>query len=253
MKTLAFDTSTQALTVALYEDEQCVASQFIQSTKRQHGEILIPVIEQLLLHQGWQPLDIENIVVGVGPGSYTGLRMGVTLAKTWGSSLNIQVKQVSSLALLASYVQLETLQHANTLIIPIMDARRLSAYTALYQIQSNKLVPLIADCHSDWATFCRRLKEQAQLKEHHTIIIVGNGIDAFVAMFKEFFSDVSIIVINSHAAIPQVNNLHCVDITSVEDVMILAPNYCHDTLAEQEWSQKHGQIGQDDAAFIEIY
>ena len=73
MKILAFDTSSTALSVALLEDEKLVAESTV-TVKKNHSISLMPTIDFLVAQAGWQPSDLERIVVAQGPGSYTGLR-----------------------------------------------------------------------------------------------------------------------------------------------------------------------------------
>ena len=81
MKILAFDTSSTALSVALLEDEKLVAESTV-TVKKNHSISLMPTIDFLVAQAGWQPSDLERIVVAQGPGSYTGLRVAVATAKT---------------------------------------------------------------------------------------------------------------------------------------------------------------------------
>ena len=81
MKILAFDTSSTALSVALLEDEKLVAETTV-TVKKNHSISLMPTIDFLVAQAGWQPSDLERIVVAQGPGSYTGLRVAVATAKT---------------------------------------------------------------------------------------------------------------------------------------------------------------------------
>jgi tRNA threonylcarbamoyladenosine biosynthesis protein TsaB len=88
----------------------------------------MPQIEEGLGHLGWNVNDLDEIYVGVGPGSYTGLRIGVVVAKMFGWNSQIPVFQVSSLALMASSVDQEGL------ILPEIDARRGNSFLGLYDL-----------------------------------------------------------------------------------------------------------------------
>ena len=96
MKILAFDTSSTALSVALLEDENLVAESTV-TVKKNHSISLMPTIDFLVAQAGWQPADLERIVVAQGPGSYTGLRVAVATAKTLAYALGIDLVGVSSL------------------------------------------------------------------------------------------------------------------------------------------------------------
>ena len=88
MKILAFDTSSTALSVALLEDEKLVAESTV-TVKKNHSISLMPTIDFLVAQAGWQPSDLERIVVAQGPGSYTGLRVAVATAKTLAYALDV--------------------------------------------------------------------------------------------------------------------------------------------------------------------
>src|ERR1051325_4718889 len=98
---LAFDTATPAVTVALHDGERVVASQTFVDARR-HGELLAPAITAVL-DEAWVPRqDVTAIAVGVGPGPFTGLRVGLVTARTLAFALDLPVYGVCSLGVLAS-------------------------------------------------------------------------------------------------------------------------------------------------------
>src|SRR2546421_7434392 len=123
---LAFDTSSAAVTVALATpDGEIVASSTTVDALR-HGELLAPAIASALQTAGVTPRDLTRIGVGVGPGPFTGLRVGLVTARTMGEVLGIEVAGVCSLDILA---------RQSTLTLPVAvatDARRKEIYWALY-------------------------------------------------------------------------------------------------------------------------
>ena len=126
MKILAFDTSSTALSVALLEDEKLVAESTV-TVKKNHSISLMPTIDFLVAQAGWQPSDLERIVVAQGPGSYTGLRVAVATAKTLAYALDIDLVGVSSLQALTNLSVVGV-------VIPIMDARRNNVYVGFYKM-----------------------------------------------------------------------------------------------------------------------
>lgn len=133
MKILAFDTSSTALSVALLEDEHMVA-ELTLTVKKNHSISLMPVIDFLVDQAGWEPADLDRIVVAKGPGSYTGVRIAVATAKTLAYSLGIDLVGLSSLLALAD---LET----EGVLIPIMDARRNNVYAGIYDAKKQAVMP----------------------------------------------------------------------------------------------------------------
>lgn len=126
MKVLAIDTSTTALGVALLEDERLVVES-ITNLKINHSIKLMPTVEEVFATAGWQASEIDLVVVAKGPGSYTGLRVGVTTAKTFAWTLDIPLVAVSTLETMAY-----PLRHYPGAIVPIIDARRGEVYSGLF-------------------------------------------------------------------------------------------------------------------------
>ena len=125
MKLLAFDTSNQALSLAILEDEHLLA-QTTLNIKKNHSITLMPAIDFLMNSLDMKPTDLDRIVVAQGPGSYTGLRIAVATAKTLAHTLKIELVGVSSLQALVP-------EQAEGLVIPVMDARRNNVYAGFYQ------------------------------------------------------------------------------------------------------------------------
>jgi tRNA threonylcarbamoyladenosine biosynthesis protein TsaB len=124
---LAFDTSSAAVTVALADPVTgaTVASSSTVDALR-HGELLAPAIAAALAEAGCSPRDLTKIAVGVGPGPFTGLRVGLVTARTMGEVLGIEVAGVCSLDVLARQSSLQLPVAVAT------DARRKEIYWALY-------------------------------------------------------------------------------------------------------------------------
>ncbi|MVP01432.1 tRNA (adenosine(37)-N6)-threonylcarbamoyltransferase complex dimerization subunit type 1 TsaB [Paenibacillus lutrae] len=97
---LAIDTSTSSLALALLEDGVPLDEKSSQ-VDRNHSIYIMPHVQELLAANGLRPRDLRSVAVGQGPGSYTGVRIAVTLAKTFSWSLNIPMAAVSSLEALA--------------------------------------------------------------------------------------------------------------------------------------------------------
>ena len=123
MITLGIDTSFHYLTLVLFDEEHVLTSIQKEAFKKQ-SELVLVEIEQLFLSCGLKPNTLEAIVVTDGPGSYTGLRIGLTIAKVLGSLANVKVYTLSSLQVLAG---LEENIHV------LLDARAKRVYYAHYQ------------------------------------------------------------------------------------------------------------------------
>jgi len=122
---LALDTATNAVTVALYDGSAVVAESSTEDRLR-HGELLAPAIDQLLRGAGVSPADLTRIAAGVGPGPYTGLRIGLATATTMAAALGIEAVGVCTLDIVAAAVEVEGP------FLVATDARRKEVYWARY-------------------------------------------------------------------------------------------------------------------------
>ncbi|MFG2889948.1 tRNA (adenosine(37)-N6)-threonylcarbamoyltransferase complex dimerization subunit type 1 TsaB [Streptomyces sp. NPDC048248] len=125
MLLLALDTATPAVTVALHDGSRVLAESR-QVDARRHGELLLPAVDRVLAEAGLKLDAVSDIVVGVGPGPYTGLRVGLVTAATFGAALDIPVHGLCSL---------DGIAHAAGLDEPFVvatDARRKEVYWARY-------------------------------------------------------------------------------------------------------------------------
>jgi tRNA threonylcarbamoyladenosine biosynthesis protein TsaB len=134
MKILAMDTSTLVMGVAVLEEDR-VLGELTTNMHRNHSVRLMPAIDRLLRELALSVDDLDAVAVAQGPGSYTGVRIGVTTAKTIAWSRKLPLIGVSSLAVLAMNGR-----HFDGGIVPLFDARRERAYTGLYQRTDDGLV-----------------------------------------------------------------------------------------------------------------
>lgn len=123
---LGIDTSHTPLSVAVMKDEQVLAS-YQSSLKITHSIGTMPAIEELLKKANLRPNEIDAIAVAKGPGSYTGVRIGVTIGKTLAWTLKIPIHSVSSLQVLAGNVP-----YFPGVVCAIMDARRGNVFAGIY-------------------------------------------------------------------------------------------------------------------------
>lgn len=129
LKRLVIDSATKHLYVALYEDYQCI-EKYYKEGNNDHSVTLMIELERILLSNQIKVKDIDEIYVGIGPGSYTGLRVGVVVAKMFGWNNNIPVFTVSSLLMMASS------SVGDGLVLAEIDARRGNSFLGLYDIEN---------------------------------------------------------------------------------------------------------------------
>lgn len=134
MNILSLDSSSWALAVGLTEGEHLLG-EMNTLQKKNHSLRLMPAVEQLLVQLALEPAYVQAIAVGYGPGSYTGVRIGVTTAKSLAWSLNIPLVGLSSLHIMA-----QNNVHFSGLIWPLIDARRNQVYAGCYQYHQDQQV-----------------------------------------------------------------------------------------------------------------
>ncbi len=127
MKILAMDTSSAIATVAV-GDENRILGEYTVAGERAHSQIIMPMLEELLSRCNISINDIDVFAVALGPGSFTGLRIGIAAIKTFAKALNKKIIGVSSLDEVAANFTL-----TDKFICPIFDARRSDVYNAVYK------------------------------------------------------------------------------------------------------------------------
>lgn len=136
MKILGIDTSTMAANVAVLEDDKLICEYTI-NTKKTHSQKLMPMIENMLKLSDLEIKDIDAIAICVGPGSFTGLRIGMATAKAMAHVNNIPLVGVNSLEILGTNMDL-----CNRKICSILDAQRNQVYMNKYILEDNKIKEL---------------------------------------------------------------------------------------------------------------
>lgn len=181
MTVLAIDTSA-AVSAALVQDDGTELVSAIIHEQRRHAEQLAPLIADLLSQAGLAPADVSAVAVGTGPAPFTGLRVGLVSAQTFGLGVGAKAYGVSSLDALGTQAALELALAPGTQVLVTADARRKEIYFARYEVmdQVNFGVPtlrLITEPSVDKA-------EQVVSDGHATgAIVVGPG----AALYPEAF------------------------------------------------------------------
>ena len=150
MKLLIVDTSTTVSSIALIAGEELLAEELMSAGKETAAR-LVPAIGALLAGAGLTPAELDGFGVTIGPGSFTGLRVGVATVKGLALATGKPVVGISSLALLAM-----NLPWAAHPVCPLFDARKQEVYAALYDCREEPR-PLIADTVAPPAAFLSRI------------------------------------------------------------------------------------------------
>lgn len=171
---LALDTSAATASAAVTQDGYLTGEISIRNGKT-HSQKVIPMIESMLESLDHKSKDIDLFAVANGPGSFTGLRIGVVTMKAMAYALNKPIVEVSTLMALAC-----TVDEQEGLVCPIMDARNRQVYTGLYKIGNDSVSILQQECGI-------KIEELINtLKSHNTTIhFVGDA----VPLYKDFITE----------------------------------------------------------------
>ena len=171
---LCIETSGKNCSVALFEGLQLVSIREVHTEQFSHSENLHVFIEQVLKESNLQPKAIKAIAISAGPGSYTGLRIGVATAKGLCYGWDIPLIALPTLRILAEQVTYEFTDIEY--IIPMIDARRMEVFTAVY---SHDFSPILGE----WAEILTESTFDTYLNKGKTIFL-GDGITKFQAICK---------------------------------------------------------------------
>jgi tRNA threonylcarbamoyladenosine biosynthesis protein TsaB len=169
---LAIDTATPRVAVAIGEDGQVLGSVHLNA-RRRHAEALVPAIAYLCEQTGVELRQLDAVAVGVGPGLFTGLRVGVTTAKVMGQALAVPVVAVPSLDLVAY-----PLRFGGRVIVAVLDARRHEVFHARYRPVPGG-VQLLTDYRVGSAA---ELVAELQA-EGEDVVLAGDGVTSNRAAF----------------------------------------------------------------------
>ena len=165
MKILAFDGTAKAATVAVTDGERTLGYYTIDNGLTQ-SELLLPMAENLLKSLNLEFSDIDIYATSVGPGSFTGVRIGVSLVKGLAFGRNMPCIGVSTLEALA-----ENMRKIKGIILPCMDARRNQVYSATFISDGENLTRIT----EDRAIALSDLAEELKQYEGENIYITGDG------------------------------------------------------------------------------
>lgn len=177
MKILAIESSAVTASVAIIEDDSVLANYTINH-KKTHSQTLLPMIDEICRMTETDVDDLDAIAVSVGPGSFTGLRIGVATAKGIALAKDKPMIPVKTLEALAYnlYGQTKT-------IVPIMDAKRKHVYSAIYKFEEGKLVELRETNLISIEDLTKELNES-----YNDVVFLGDGIKVARDYFNENLS-----------------------------------------------------------------
>ena len=174
MKILAIDSSALVASVALCEDERVLA-EYTLNNGNTHSETLLPMIENVLSALSISASDVDVFAVSEGPGSFTGVRIGVATIKGLAFSSGKPCVGVSTLEALAY-----NLRSHKGIIVPVMNARRSQVYTAIFESDGNELKRLLPD-----SAMAISELDELLCKYSQDVYLCGDGYDISVDGFEK--------------------------------------------------------------------
>ena len=164
MRVLALESATLTGGAALLDGDRLVGESVL-SVALTHSERLMATVDRLFQDCGWRAKDLEGLAVSIGPGSFTGIRVGVATAKGLGLALGLPVAPVPTLDALAS-----TLPFADAPVCPLLDARKGEVSLSLYRWSQDRMVRLWDYLALPPAAAVARLEPP--------VIVLGDGVAA---------------------------------------------------------------------------
>jgi len=230
MKILSIDSATAAATCAILNDDN-VLGEITFNYKKQHSLILMPIIDELFNNTGINISDIDAFVASKGPGSFTGLRIGLSTIKGLSQGTGKPFVTVSTLDSLAN-----NLAYTDGIICPILDALRDNVYTALYTFDNYEL-----NRTSDYINISIDELINILKNKNCNISFVGDG----VAKFKEklIANLPAVHFAPSHLNLAKASSLGELGLKllskgTYDDLYASVPIYLRKPQAEREYEQK---------------
>lgn len=242
MKILSVSTATNHLSVALNDDQKIIIEKNEQD-QRNHSEHLDPLIDKILKDNSLTLKDIDRFAVAIGPGSYTGLRIGITTVKMFASILNQEVVGISTLQALAKGVS------EDAMVITALDARNDNYFAAGYlsgEVPEN----VIPDGHYHIDALLKAIQDYAVNNKVKRLVFVGSGLEKQDAKINQLNipyeygnKDQNVI----HAGL--IGQL-AVGAEPINPDQLL-PRYLRRTQAEVDWHKKTGKPFEPDSHYVE--
>lgn len=236
MKILCLECSAAPASVAIIDNGKIVGSSFV-NIKLTHSQTLMPMVKSLLKSSLLTVNDIEGIAVSVGPGSFTGIRIGISAAKGLGFAKKLPCVGVSTLGAMA-----ENFKGRNCYVCAVMDARCNQVYNAIFEITDNSISRICEDRALRCDELATEIKELSQ-KSDKEIIICGDGTEIFFKYVSEAEN------VKAAPEIYRFQNAAAVGLTAYKDFISgntvttneLLPVYLRLPQAERELKAKNNQ------------
>ena len=231
MNILGIDTSSMVASMALLSEEKLIA-EYSVNNKKTHSEKMMGVLERLFEDSGILLRDIDAIAVSRGPGSFTGIRIGMATVQGMAHAAGIPMIGVNTLDGLA-----QNLLYGDGLICPIIDAQRGDVYASLYRFEEGELIRLWDYEIADAGELCERLSSLGE-----KVRILGDGVPVLKRVMKD---SSGISLAHPVAMMPRGSSVAAVGLKryaegKTEDCFTVEPFYIRKSNAEEKWEERHG-------------
>jgi tRNA threonylcarbamoyladenosine biosynthesis protein TsaB len=236
---LGIDTSSIVAAVAVLNSVK-LSAEYLVNNRKVHSEKLMPIVDRVLKDSNLTLDDIDAVAVSKGPGSFTGIRIGMACAQGIAHACNKPVIGVNTLDGLAY-----NLMFSDSLICPVINAQRQESYTSLYNWQDGKLCRLkdyLLIKNSELAKLLLDLKQE--------VIILGDAaqliMEAVTTLIEDNYCQQNNIL-KAHPAfmMPKASSiaaagLYAFSKGNYDDCFMLEPFYIRKSNAEEKWEERHG-------------
>jgi len=232
LKILGIDTSTKFCNLGLIEDKDILIEYTINGSKKKHSSILVPTIKNLLKTIDLKMEEINGIAVSIGPGSFTGLRIGLSVAKGLCYARSLPLLGIPTLDAIAF-----PLKEIPYLICPVLESKKDEIYDVVFR-GGDSLHRIMDYKCEDIQSLLTRL---SLLKEK--IIFLGDGIKKYRDNIKEKIGK-DALFIDSQLNLPIASNIAFLGLNKLkreeeDDISTLSPFYLRKSKAEIIWEKKH--------------
>lgn len=229
---LAFDTSADVTAVAVLEADEVIVEDSAASAER-HAETLLPRIEECLERACLVLSDIDVFAVGIGPGSFTGVRVGVATAKGLAFATGKPLRGVVSLAALAAGV-LECDPGPELLVAPVLDAYKGEVFAALYSVTQTQTALVAEPFHAVPEVAAAQI---ARVAEGRALRVLGSGYRRYAERIAPFWEVCATVVLDPTWDTPHARHIarearRLLGAEGASDVARLAPLYVRDSDAQ---------------------
>lgn len=238
MLILAIDSSTPVAGIALMDDEQLIREEFV-NYKKNHSETLMPMVDRVLRDCERTLAEVDALAITIGPGSFTGLRIGLAAIKGLSLATGIPVVAISTLEVLA-----HNIAGSDTLVCPVLNARKQEVYTAMYDHRSPFPRAVSEEMACSPEDISSRALQTAQNIGFKRITLLGDGYAPYSLVYKDHLG-AYLVEAPLHLRLPRASALASLamaraELQDFDDIMGLRPHYVR--LSEAETRLGRGEL-----------